>query len=63
MYGVFLKKSIVGEKFLQIIQNKLCHLGIQMQSGVAAVDAVVAVGVLHIVKLFVGLHKGFGKHH
>ena len=33
-----------------------------MNSGVATVDAVVAVGVLHIVKLLVGLHKRFGKY-
>ena len=44
---------------LQLAFPEVKHLGEDVVAGVAAIDAVIAVGVVVHVKLFVGLHQCF----
>lgn len=46
-------------RVLQIIEEELRHALIEMQSRVAAIDKVVAIGVDLHLKLLVGLHQSF----
>ena len=49
-----------GVGLLQFLIPEIEHLGEDVVTGVATIDAMVAVGVVVHVELLVGLHEGLG---
>jgi len=45
---------------MQTFHDKVCHLGVQVQSGVISVDTVIAVRVEIGVKLLIGTNERIG---